>query len=92
MVHDAFQGYTARAGRHGSRSLEVGYYVNQRTPFVFSLPSLALSLCKFPLLLTPLRGLPQLYLLSLWAMDVEELEVLLRKPDHTEDEYAKILG
>jgi hypothetical protein len=31
-------------------------------------------------------------LLSLWAMDLEELETLLRKPTHTEEEYARITG
>jgi len=30
-------------------------------------------------------------LLSLWAMDVKDLETLLRKPDHTEEECSKIL-
>jgi hypothetical protein len=38
--------------------------------------------------------LPQLYFISisLWEMDLEELEILLRKQTHTEEEHARILG
>jgi hypothetical protein len=41
-----------------------------------------------PLPLTQLHSIS----ISLWAMDLDELEILLRKQAHTEEEYAKIIG
>ena len=47
---------------------------------------------RAPLVVLPL--LPQLHSISisLWEMDLEELEILLRKQTHTEEEHARIIG
>lgn len=45
-------------------------------------PPLAV-LCSFPSYSTSV---------SLWEMDLEELEILLRKQTHSEEEHARIIG